>query len=382
MPAKVRGYYYDEKAGLYAFDFRVRGHRFRGSLETADRREAEKRLKAKRIEAQTVIPQALGAAPMTFAVASTRWFNEAGGQRSDPDEPARYLRWLQPKIGRATMVKDIDDNMMARIVAMRQAEKVSAATINRTVVEPMRAILFRARDVWKQAVQKIEWKTHLQEEPKERVRELSDTEENSILKAIRPDYRAAFEFAVLSALRLDELVMMQWEHVDFGARKIHLVGKGKVIGYIPISVTMERVLRSQQVHGVITGPVWHYQAKRRQAGEVAELGPRPMTYEGLKTEWRRGRKRAGLPSSRKDPLLGYRWHDNRHTAVTRLVRDSGNLKLGQKLARHSTIATTMKYAHATEDDLRRAMDSAHSSRETSQELAENAEIGNNIKRMG
>jgi integrase len=316
---------------------------------------------------------------MTFAVASSRWYEEAGSHRARPLEVERYLAWLQPKVGKRTLIRDIDANMVAKLITMRKAENARAATINRTVLEPLRAILFRARDTWSQKVQSIVWKTVMQKEPKERVRELSAAEEAKLLAAIRPDYRPALEFAILSALRLDELVRMQWEHVDFGGRKLNLRGKGGVIASIPLSVPMERLLRACQP-AEMTGPVWLYDVKRRVTGEVAVLGKRPITYQGLKTEWRRARARAGLPSSRTDPLLGYRWHDNRHTGITRLVRDSGNLKLGQKLARHSSIATTMKYAHATEDDLRLAMDSAHSSRESPRREIAKVEKISKIKR--
>lgn len=377
----VRGFYYDDKLGSYVHDFRVRGHRFRGSLETADRREAERRTKAKRAEAQAVAPQIAGAAPMTFAVASTRWFVEAGGKRGRSGEVERYLAWLQPKIGRKTPIKDISDNIVAQLVTMREADGVKAATINRTVLEPLRAILYRARDIWGQSVQKIQWKLHRKAEPAERVRELSDDEEKRLVEAFRTDYRPLLQFAILSALRMDELVRMEWEHVDWGGRRLRLKGKGGKIATIPITTPMDRILRAVHSHGA-SGPVWLYEPKRRQAGEVTDLSPRPITYEGLKTEFRRARKRAGLTSTRADDLMGFRFHDNRHTGITRLVRASGNLKLGKELARHSSIATTMKYAHATEDDLRDAMESAHSSRENSQSAELQDEIASNIKRIG
>ncbi|MCX7898510.1 MAG: helix-turn-helix domain-containing protein [Methylocystis sp.] len=49
---------------------------------------------------------------------------------------------------------------------------------------------------------------------------------------------------------------------------------------------------------------------------------------------------------------------HRHTAATRLTRETGNLKLTQKMLRHKRITTTARYAHATEDDLREAMNKA------------------------
>lgn len=382
MAGKVRGIYWDEKTGFYAYDFWVRGYRFRGSTQETERRAAEKFVKGKRDEAKATVAQDAGAEPMTFAVASTRWYGEKGGKRARTAEVERYLEWLQAKIGKSTLVSKIDDNLVARLVVQRQAEKVADSTVNRTVLEPLRAILRRA-SLWGQSVAKIEWAAHLLDEPKERVRELTDAEEKKLFAKLRPSYQAIIRFAVLSALRRHELLAMEWEHVDWGGRRLNLVGKGEVVAFVPLSIEMERVLRSVIPAGETdpSGPVWLYKPERHEEG-ADNLTPRPITEEGLKTEFRRARKRAGMKSSRQDPLMGYRFHDNRHTGVTRLVRDSGNLKLGQKLARHASIATTMKYAHATEDDLRRAMDAAHSPRENPQDAGTEVESNNEIKRIG
>jgi integrase len=382
MPAKVKGLYWDEKAAVYAYDFRIRGHRFRGSTEETDRRRAEKFVKDKRREAESVASQDSGDEPMTFAVASTRWYGEKGGKRARSTEVERYLAWLQTKIGKSTLVSKIDDNLVARLVVLRQEEKVADSTVNRTVLEPLRAILRRA-SLWGQTIAKIEWAQHLLDEPKERVRELTAAEEQKLFAKLRPSYQAIIRFAVLSALRRHELLAMDWEHVDWGGRRLNLIGKGDVVAFIPLSVEMERLLRGAIPPGEThpAGPVWLYKPERHEEG-ADNLTPRPITEEGLKTEFRRARKRAGMTSSKVDPLMGYRFHDNRHTGITRLVRDSGNLKLGQKLARHASIATTMKYAHATEDDLRKAMDSAHSPRQSSHEAETDTENANEIKRIG
>jgi site-specific recombinase XerD len=82
-----------------------------------------------------------------------------------------------------------------------------------------------------------------------------------------------------------------------------------------------------------------------------------MTREGLKTEWRRAKLDA--------KPLDYRFRDNRHTAATGILRATGNLKVVQKLLRHSNIATTAKYAHALIDDVRDAMEAGEKSRNKS-----------------
>jgi integrase len=55
-------------------------------------------------------------------------------------------------------------------------------------------------------------------------------------------------------------------------------------------------------------------------------------------------------------LKNFRLHDTRHTTATRMVRSTGNLKLAQKALGHANISTTVKYAHAVEDDVRDALE--------------------------
>ena len=52
----------------------------------------------------------------------------------------------------------------------------------------------------------------------------------------------------------------------------------------------------------------------------------------------------------------YTMHQARHTAITELVRDTGNLKLAQLLAGHASIQTTADiYAHLDVADLAEAL---------------------------
>ncbi len=44
-------------------------------------------------------------------------------------------------------------------------------------------------------------------------------------------------------------------------------------------------------------------------------------------------------------------HSFRHFFVTRILANTGNLKLAQSLARHQNIAVTQRYAHLSDDEL-------------------------------
>lgn len=87
-----------------------------------------------------------------------------------------------------------------------------------------------------------------------------------------------------------------------------------------------------------------------------------MTASGVKSTWRRyGGSAAGLDD--------FRLHDLRHTTATRLLRETGNLRLVQKLLGHEEIGTTTKYAHASDEDLRTGLESVKKSRENSHQPA-------------
>lgn len=56
----------------------------------------------------------------------------------------------------------------------------------------------------------------------------------------------------------------------------------------------------------------------------------------------------------------FRFHDLRHTRGTRILRQTGNLAAAQKALAHKNIKTTLRYAHAFDDDVRRALEASES----------------------
>jgi integrase len=353
--------YKPAKSPYYAYDFQIRGIRFTGSTSCAGKRDAETFEKLRKIEAR-IESKALAAqehAPLNFATAAARYYLQVGQHlRGDGPKNCQWsITWLEREIGSGTLLSSIDDATLARLVGVRRGEGVKPATVNRSATEPLRKILNRARDVWSQTIKKIDWKRHLLSEPKERVREMSHSEEILLFAKLRADYQAVVRFAMQSGCRLCEIVPgkefpgLRWTDVDWSGRKITVLGKGRVLGTIPISRGIRELLFPLQ--GNNAKYVFTYIAQKRHPDRVK--GQRyPMTREGLKTEWRRAKLDA--------KLLDYRFHDNRHTAATGILRATGNLKAVQKLLRHTDISTTAKYAHAMIDDVRDAMEAGEKSR--------------------
>jgi integrase len=86
----------------------------------------------------------------------------------------------------------------------------------------------------------------------------------------------------------------------------------------------------------------------------------PMTYNGARNAWWQLRKRSGV--------IGFRFHDFRHNLATKLLRETGNLKLVQRALNHADIKTTTRYAHVLDNEVAEAMERVTESRKESRSV--------------
>lgn len=347
---------YRRTDGVFAFDFQIRGVRFCGSTGAKSERAAKdiERKKRELARQRLALAREQSAAPMTISVAFDRFWTEVGDHYAGGYRKTVWggLRWLTGELGPTTLLRDVGPNLITQAIARRRGESVSNATVNRTVTELLRTIMRRAASHWEQELRPIPWRDLMLAEPRERVRELRDHEEKAIVAAVRGDYLPAIRFALISGLRKAEIVGLKWSVIDWTARTISIRGKGDKIRTLPLTDGMRAILSPLREHH--PDFVFTYQAARtkRIAGQAhrVKFQRYPITYSGLGSTWRRTIKAAGIDD--------FRLHDTRHTTATRLLRSSGNLKLVQKLLGHEHIATTSRYAHVTDDDLRAAMHEA------------------------
>jgi integrase len=150
-----------------------------------------------------------------------------------------------------------------------------------------------------------------------------------------PSAILAVRLLVLTGCRLNEIMTLKWEHVDFSECVLRL----------PDSKTGAKVVHlGQPAIG--------------QLKEAARIGDNPWvitgTLEGrrlsdLQPFWQRVRARVGL----KDVRI----HDLRHTfASTALVAGQGLPMIG-KLLGHTQVETTARYAHLAADPVKSAANS-------------------------
>lgn len=357
----------------YHFDFQWRGHRFYGSTKRANKREAEavERSAREKAKQQAAAADSRGMLSLQLDFVVGRYWQEIGQHHANANDTWRDLSRLVDYFGSTKLLTEITDDEVARLIAWRRGHRVvrsskrkagecplvSNATVNRSTIEPLKKLFTRAKSAWRVRFDKEpSWRAHVLPEPRERVREIEGDEGDRLTAATRADYEPFFAFARASGLRLKEC-LLSWNEIKWEAGQIQKLGKGCKLVTAPLTPTIRAILLPLQGHH--KEKVFTYAAERTRGGRVK--GQRyPITYSGVKTMWRRLRARAGVH--------GLRFHDLRHDLGTKLLRQTGNLKLVQRALNHADIKTTVRYAHVLDTEVATALETVSESRKKPRNL--------------
>ncbi|MEV4609728.1 site-specific integrase [Neorhizobium sp. LMR1-1-1.1] len=359
----------------YHFDFQVGGHRFHGTTGTANRRKAEEVEREERAKAKAhqAAARDSGSGPLTLNTAADRYWLEVGQRHANSDTTSTDLARLIEYFGQEKLLLDITDADVAKLVQWRRSQTawgrertkddkpmrfVSAATVNRSTTLVLKKLFTRAKRTWKYTFPgEPSWRDHFLSEPKERIREVHDQEGRALDAKMRSDYEPIFAFARATGLRLDEC-LIEWSMVNWQTGWITRSGKGDRLVKTAITSTVREILKP--LMGNHPKFVFTYQAQRARKsdasykgdGEARVRGQRyPVTYSGLKTQWKKLRLDAGV--------VDLRFHDFRHDVATKLLRKTGNLKMVQKALNHADLKTTARYAHVLDEEVAAAMEGLH-----------------------
>ena len=342
--------YKSKNSPWWQYDFQFAGVRFHGSTGTAIK------AKALQIEAIKRTEAAGGGArkrpPMTLNEACGRYFVEVAEHQSAPQTTAYRLENLITGLGAETLLSDIGAGMIAEYVARRRAH-VANASVNRET-QILRQVFRRADKTWIVDIGDMpDWGPLLLTEPAGRVRELKRDEEVALFANLREDYHPLVRFALITGVRFGNARLLTWSQVDFENREILLRTKsikpGGQIHMVPITQAMLVLLAAQRGKHPIY--VFTYVC-RRSRGKRRKGERYPFSQDGWRGQWQKALKAAGIED--------FRFHDTRHTAATRTLRASNNLKVVQTMLGHADITTTARYAHAMKDDVRAAMEAVES----------------------
>jgi integrase len=353
------------KSQIYQYDFWHRGHRFCRSTKTANRREAEAIEQQAREDAKRhVQQQAAVTSSLALNDVCNRYWQEVGQLHVGKDATFRLLGVLVQHFGKTKLLTDIRDNDVAKLVTWRRGHRVirnkdakpedcpfiAPRTVNDTT-EQLKKLFTRAKLWGVRFDHEPRWKEHWLKEPKERVRELHQDEADRLNAKMRSDYAPFFAFVAASGMRWNvEARDLRWSEVYWGEGQIKRKGKNDVDVVVPITSAIREIL--EPLRGQHPDFVFTYLCRIGRGKQRIKGTRYPLTLEGVKAEWGRLRRRAGVASGTD----GFRVHDYRHDLATKLLRQTGNLKLVQHALGHANINTTTKYAHVLKTEIAAALE--------------------------
>ncbi len=172
-------------------------------------------------------------------------------------------------------------------------------------------------------------------EPPGRVRYLTPGELTELFAALPETIAPIVEAALLSGMRLSEVVELRKDAVDFGNRQITIMRtKNNKVKVLPVSLDLERVLA---------------QAMSRSGTPFVFVGKRGRQYtrHGFGAMFRRAVKKAGIED--------FRFHDTRHDFATRVRRSGVGLDVIARLLGHSGTDMASRYAHLGDQQMLQAV---------------------------
>ena len=300
------------------------GQRIQQSAGTADKAKAQEY--HDKLKASLWDQERLGLKPRrTWNEAVIRYLAETLHKASQVSDKV-HLRWLD-KFLNGVQLDTINRDVLDRIMAARQAEKVKNSSVNR-VMEVVRAVLRKAANEW-------EWldkvpRVQMLPTAKRRIRWISQDEANQLIATLPKHLAAMVRFSLETGLRRSNVTGLQWSQVDLVRRTAWIhpdQAKARKAIAVPLSAAAVIVIREQI--GKHPTHVFSYRG-------------RTVTQVNTKA-WAAGLKRVEISD--------FRWHDLRHTWASWHVQAGTPLHVLQELGGWECVEMVRKYAHLSSEHL-------------------------------
>lgn len=338
-----------KRGDVWWYDFTVNGQRYRASTQLRSKTDARKEEDRARAAAKLGSPDT----DRTIEDAADLWFGARIAGKKSEKTTAQRLNIMLRLIGPQTMVSQIDAPQVAEAIAARRLEPIggshryrrktvrmpSNSTVNRDLIDTtLRPILTYAKEVLKAPVNDIPWKHLKLSEPKERDRSFTVDELTRWREALPEWHRPVFDFAARYGVRLRE-AFFPISSVDVEEGRVYVRvrknGKPHTVRLLPDDAAA-MAARYGRAKAAEIDTVWF---RERKGGELT-----PIRWRGFQSASKAALDRCKIADARP-------CHDLRHHAATTLMRKTGNLAAVKKLLGHENIASTMRYAHVSDEDV-------------------------------
>ena len=292
--------------------------------------------------------------PPLFSIAAEDWLKTRTGIA--PSTLRSYkiaISHLKTDFGKQLLC-DLSGEDLARYQTRRKRDGVSNRTVN-LELGVLRSILRRHR-MWEAIAADVDF---LKESPSPG-RALTHDEETALLDvASKSRCRSLYPvimLAINTGMRASEIRGLTWARVDFLAKSLTVgeskteAGTGRVIPLNPRAVAVLTHWR-----GLFPGTeAEHYVFPHEKYG-LAGNDRRQCAYEIIPTEPMH-RWKVAWESARKAAKVSCRFHDLRHTFISRLAESQASDSTVMALAGHVSRAMMERYSHIRMEAKRRAVD--------------------------
>ena len=234
----------------------------------------------------------------------------------------------------------------------RRAAKVSDATINRELA--CLKTMFNKAIEWERVKTNPAAKIKKFREANIQERILAIDEMKRLLEAAATTLRPVLALALNTGMRRSEILGLRRRDVDFVKGFILLEdSKSGKARKIPMNSLIFDLLRERKREGEFVFP------SQDSHGQVQPL-------RDVKTAFKGACRRAGIKA--------LRFNDLRHTAATKMIEAGVDLVTVSRILGHASIQMTMRYAHPTPENMRRAVEKLGDIFEKSRGKVETVEI--------
>ncbi|MBN1652661.1 MAG: site-specific integrase [Deltaproteobacteria bacterium] len=263
------------------------------------------------------------------------WLEHASHKRTVDDDRQRFetiVEYFGPSTLIASLTpSDIDrfrEVLSKRTTRMNRA--MTPATVNRHLGILRSALRLAQNNGYFLRLRTLRF--DFLRENNERDRICTTEEYQKLIDAASPKLRLAIILGYCTAMRLGEIINLDWKQIDLTSKLIRLESSDTKTGKprrVPLDATVIEELKTypRSIDG-------------RLFGETSR--------DAISSAFRKLCKRVGVDS--------LRFHDLRHTALTNLRRAGVDVFVLQAISGHKTLKMLGRYQTVTDDDLRKAVE--------------------------
>ena len=148
-----------------------------------------------------------------------------------------------------------------------------------------------------------------------------------VITELFPDHLPELTISLRTGMRLSEQYGLTWGQVDIQGKAIHLKDtKNGTARTIPMNASVVEAFEQR----------WALTTNHTRNARVFSINePRKWFATAMKAA----------------DVVGYRWHDNRHSFCSRLAESGASVFTIMKLAGHKTMSMSARYTHMSDDTL-------------------------------